>query len=106
MSGYRFWLPSPTDSKPYLTVDLGGTYAITGIDIQGSMQYSTTTFYVAYSSDGLSWQSIDEVDDRLQGLPMKFTSSGGQNIIHVQFNRQVMVSYKLQLYDVFAVFEQ
>jgi F5/8 type C domain len=92
MSGFRFWLPSPTDSKPYLTVDLGGTYIITGIDMQGSMQYFATTFYVAYSSDGLSWQSIDEVDDRRQGLPMAFASSGGHNITHVLFNRQVVVS--------------
>lgn len=80
-------MPSPLDTKPYLTVNLHGTYAVTGIDIQGAMEYFTLAFHVVYSTDGLSWQSVDDQ----RGLPMLFTTNGGQNVTHVQFDHQFVV---------------
>jgi hypothetical protein len=80
-------MPSPSDSKPYLTVNLRGTYVVTGIDIQGAMEYFTSAFHVVYSIDGLSWQSVDDQ----WGLPAVFTATGGQNITHVEFDHPFRV---------------
>ena len=60
LAGTGAWCPNVSDSDPYLTIYLGQSYVICGVEVQGKPGASeSTNFTLKYSTDGTNFSDVD-----------------------------------------------
>ncbi|XP_022778087.1 versican core protein-like, partial [Stylophora pistillata] len=60
LAGTGAWCPNVSDSDPYLTIYLGQSYVICGVEVQGKPGASeSTNFTLQYSTNGTNFTDVD-----------------------------------------------
>ena len=91
--GLQSWCAAPCDlENPYLQIDLGMVYPITGFVIQGrrSQNHYVSKFMLSYSNDGAEWQKVVE-----NGFAKQFDGNvNGWDVVMCDMRRfQVIARY-------------
>ena len=60
LQGANAWCPNVNDSDPYLQIDLGQSYVICAVEVQGEPGASVnTTFTLKFSIDNVTYVDVD-----------------------------------------------
>ena len=83
------------EDRPWLQIDIGGHYKVTGYLIQGcrSSEAWVTSFLISYSNDGVNWNFVKDLND-----------SSEEMIFNGNLNERSIVYCSLVSYNIVARF--
>jgi len=82
-----------SDHLPFLLIDLGKSFKLTKLYVEGSGSYYTTSFNVLYTLDNVTWTAYSDSAD---GTPTNLLANDGSDTtVPVYFRSPFLVGYNI-----------